>query len=210
MKIIAHRGVTNRAPENTMTAFLDAARQGYGVECDVRLSKDGVPVIMHDANLKRMAGVGEAVSDLTLAQLQGIQIKHEYPIPTLESVIKHVLPKTFVSFDIKEPPAVQPALRLLKGASATHGMMMAARDDDSVVQLIKNFSESAFIHPLAWVAIRHAQKIDAKSIACRSWYINRRAIKRAITAGLKVYVYGPAPNVEWFKQQGVTGLTKDI
>jgi glycerophosphoryl diester phosphodiesterase len=53
--VIAHRGASAQAPENTEAAVRLALRQGAGaVECDVQLSRDGVPVVFHDANLRRL------------------------------------------------------------------------------------------------------------------------------------------------------------
>jgi glycerophosphoryl diester phosphodiesterase len=68
--IIAHRGASARAPENTLAAFALAIDAGAdGVEFDVRLSKDGVPVVIHDATLARTAGIEGRVADLTAEQL---------------------------------------------------------------------------------------------------------------------------------------------
>jgi glycerophosphoryl diester phosphodiesterase len=68
--IIAHRGASALAPENTLAAFKKAIEVGAdGVELDVRLSKDGVPVVIHDATLLRTTGVNERVADLTAEQL---------------------------------------------------------------------------------------------------------------------------------------------
>ena len=56
----AHRGLfDNRsaAPENSLAAFRLAVESGYGIELDVQLSKDDIPVVFHDATLKRMCGV---------------------------------------------------------------------------------------------------------------------------------------------------------
>lgn len=56
VRIIAHRGYTENAPENTIPAFIAAAENGYNtVECDVEWTKDGIPVILHDATINRTA-----------------------------------------------------------------------------------------------------------------------------------------------------------
>ena len=73
--IIAHRGDCSHAPENTLAAFQIAIDKGAdGVEFDVRISKDGVPVVIHDANLKRTGGRAENVADLTAIELAGIEV----------------------------------------------------------------------------------------------------------------------------------------
>ncbi len=71
--IIAHRGASAVAPENTIAAFTKAIDVGAdGVEFDVRLSKDGVPVVVHDATLLRTTGINERVADLTAEQLSRV------------------------------------------------------------------------------------------------------------------------------------------
>lgn len=73
--IIAHRGASALAPENTLAAFRRAIIDGAeGIEFDVRLAKDGVPVVFHDADLNRVGGKQKLVRDLTAAELQTIDV----------------------------------------------------------------------------------------------------------------------------------------
>lgn len=73
MKIFAHRGFSHKYPEATRAAYQGAIEVGVdGFECDVRLTKDGVPVCFHDRDLKRIAGVKKRVASLTLSELQEI------------------------------------------------------------------------------------------------------------------------------------------
>lgn len=66
--LYAHRGLhdnSSDAPENSMAAFKKAVEAGYGIECDVQLTRDGIPVIFHDFTLKRVAryAEGQAIGD---------------------------------------------------------------------------------------------------------------------------------------------------
>lgn len=73
----AHRGLFNNEgekPENSLAAFKAAVAAGYGIELDVQLSKDGVPVVFHDASLQRMCGVDGRVWEYTLAELKGMRL----------------------------------------------------------------------------------------------------------------------------------------
>ena len=73
--ILGHRGSSACAPENTLAAFSQAIRdRADGIEFDVRLSRDGVPMVIHDATLKRTARIDQSVSELTAAQLQKIDV----------------------------------------------------------------------------------------------------------------------------------------
>lgn len=78
VRIIAHRGYTENAPENTIPAFIAAAENGYNtIECDVEWTKDGIPVILHDSTINRTARrqngwrlfFPKKCSDLTYEQL---------------------------------------------------------------------------------------------------------------------------------------------
>jgi glycerophosphoryl diester phosphodiesterase len=95
--IIGHRGASTVAPENTLAAFQWAIDCGAdGIEFDVRLSADGVPVVIHDANLKRTALVDSVVSKLTVRELQRVDVgaffkpahagSEIHPVPTLTQV----------------------------------------------------------------------------------------------------------------------------
>ncbi len=73
--ILAHRGASALAPENTAAAFALARSMGAdGFECDVHLSGDGVPVVIHDRNLKRLAGLNRRVDSLPWRQLSGLDV----------------------------------------------------------------------------------------------------------------------------------------
>jgi len=73
--ILGHRGASALAPENTFAAFSRAIDDGAdGIEFDVRLSRDGLPVVIHDASLKRTGLIDRHVSDLTAAELQEVDV----------------------------------------------------------------------------------------------------------------------------------------
>lgn len=73
--IIGHRGASAAAPENTLAAFRRAIDDGAdGIEFDVRLARDGVPVVIHDATLKRTGRIKAAVSGLTSKELEKIDV----------------------------------------------------------------------------------------------------------------------------------------
>lgn len=73
--IIGHRGASVEAPENTRAAFIKAIEAGAdGVEFDVRLARDGEPVVIHDPTLSRTGGAGAAVADLTSKELGMINV----------------------------------------------------------------------------------------------------------------------------------------
>ncbi len=90
--LYAHRGLfDNNAgiPENSMKAFERAIEEGYGIELDVQLSKDGIPVIFHDFTLERMCGIPDKVENLTFEQLRALDLLDtNEKIPSLEEFLK--------------------------------------------------------------------------------------------------------------------------
>lgn len=73
--IIGHRGASAVAPENTIAAFKEAIAVGAdGVEFDVRLTRDRVPVVIHDGTLRRTGGLQRRVADLTWAELEQVDV----------------------------------------------------------------------------------------------------------------------------------------
>lgn len=98
MKIIAHRGLSSHAPENTIKAFELAGKEQrfFGIECDVHETKDHQFVVIHDEDLNRMAKVDRQVKDMTLQEIKSHTIKSgqsvkQYPhltIPTLEEYLE--------------------------------------------------------------------------------------------------------------------------
>ena len=101
----AHRGLHDNAsdaPENSMAAFKKAAAVGFGIELDVQLSKDGIPVIMHDYTLERMCQKEGKVCDYTWEELKTFKLLNtEETIPCLEDVLKMVKGRVPLIVEIK-------------------------------------------------------------------------------------------------------------
>ena len=73
--VIAHRGASFDAPENTLAAFERALADGAdGLEFDVRLAADGVPVVIHDATLRRTAGRQVSIASLSSSALASVEV----------------------------------------------------------------------------------------------------------------------------------------
>lgn len=102
---LAHRGLHDgrERPENSLAAFAAAAEAGYGVELDVMLSRDRVPVISHDPTLERSADRPDRIADLTVAELAAVTIggTREH-VPTLASALA-VLRRVPVMVEVKQP-----------------------------------------------------------------------------------------------------------
>ena len=101
----AHRGLHDNeteAPENSLPAFKKAVKAGYGIELDVQLTKDRVPVVFHDFTLERACGKPGKVYDYTYEELQQFPLfQSEERIPKFEEVLKVVKGKVPLIVEIK-------------------------------------------------------------------------------------------------------------
>ena len=92
MMLIAHRGVPTKATENTLRSILMAqAKEADGVEFDVRSTRDGIPVLLHDKTLQRIWGRAEAVAEVDLDDVRRLDARgpdgERDRIPTFEEVL---------------------------------------------------------------------------------------------------------------------------
>ena len=149
--VIAHRGASGSAPENTLAAFDLAVRQGAdAIELDVRLTADGVPVVLHDATLDRTTDRGGPVGALSLAQLRTVDAGARFTldsgssfpfraadvrIPTLAEVLRR-FPEMPVLLEIKEVAAQEAVRRVLLEESAVERCVLAS-EDQAALQLFR-------------------------------------------------------------------------
>ena len=124
--IVAHRGASKQAPENTLPAFELAWKQGAdAIEADFRLTKDGHVVCIHDANTKKTADKNLIIAKSTLSELKkldfglfkGEQFKGTR-IPTIGEVFASIPKGKKIFIEIKSgPETVQPLLKAIKLSS---------------------------------------------------------------------------------------------
>jgi glycerophosphoryl diester phosphodiesterase len=142
--IIAHRGASAHAPENTLPAFELALSHGADAfELDVRLSRDGAPVVMHDATLERTTGLTGPVRAHTLAELRMTDAGRWFTpdagrtlpfrdrgvrIPTLAEVL-WAFPGMPVLIEVKEPEVQEAVRRVLVDQDACERCVVASEDD---------------------------------------------------------------------------------
>ena len=86
---IAHRGLHNdKFPENSLSAFENAVKNGFAIENDIHLLADGNVVVFHDDNLKRMCGDDKKINELTLEEVKQYRLKgSDEQIPTLKECL---------------------------------------------------------------------------------------------------------------------------
>lgn len=173
--IVGHRGASARAPENTHAAFELALREGAdGLEFDVRLARDGVPVVIHDPTLARTAlcdGAVEALDSGELSALDaGTWFNRREPslaresftrerVPTLAQVFERFGPRAgvlYVEMKCDEPASAAPLARAVVELTRAHG-------------LAERVVVKSFAHALVRESKRLAPEIRAAALFDRSW-----------------------------------------
>ena len=148
MNKFAHRGISSRCPENTMTAFFRAYENNcYGIELDVQLTRDGEVVIIHDENLKRTTGLDALVKDTSFADIEKLKANKSMPstenehIPSLKEYCKWARDKDFITnIELKTgciyyPSLVEKTIEIIKEYNMEDRLIYSSFNPLSLVQV---------------------------------------------------------------------------
>lgn len=206
--MVAHRGASGLAPENTLAAFRLAIDLGASaVECDVRLSTDGAPVVIHDARVERTTSGHGEVAALTLAELRRLDAGAWFGpafngerLPTLEEALDVCAGHARLFVELKAgggAPLVDAAVGAFNGAPATDVAVISF--DLEIVRLMAARRPDL---PLGWlVSADHAARLGPEATlrataAGGAWFIaphyaaaTPAFIAAAHAAGLPVSVW---------------------
>lgn len=127
MQIFAHRGLLKAFPENSFSALTEAVRRGFGLETDLRLTKDNDFVIIHDDTFARLTGVNKKVADLTLAEAEKLQyLNSRERIVSLRRLLNWL--KTYATpDDSAEFASSRYAIHLKADSQTEEGLNLVAR-----------------------------------------------------------------------------------
>lgn len=212
MLILAHRGYHATAPENTLEAFEAAIMAGVnGIETDVRMSRDGVPVLVHD----RVMATGQGVSDLAHREIEGVL---GYKIPTLDEALAH-FPDILWNIEIKTLDRLSTVFGVLEKYQTRHRIIVSSFRHD----LIAICASSLKLNCGLLVAHR-PQTLDSllADFDCDGnarvnhlvWDYNvldEALLTQAAANGFRNFVYGPVTRAEHeeCRQLGVDGVITD-
>jgi glycerophosphoryl diester phosphodiesterase len=132
----AHRGGAAEGDENTAEAFARSVQFGYRyVETDVHATRDGVPVVLHDATLDRVTGARRtAVASLSYAELSAFRVAQSSAIPRLDEVLD-AWPQIKFNIDVKSDAAVAPTVEAVLRAGAGDRVLLASFSDTRIRRL---------------------------------------------------------------------------
>lgn len=147
MNIYAHRGVCAHLPENTLPAFARAVELGIaGIELDVQLSGDGVPVVIHDSTVDRTTNGTGNTTGFTAAQLGLLDAGAGQGVPTLEQVLRLAAGRLRVNIELKDVRAVEAVVEV---AARIPGLdwFTSSADWDALAAVLRK-APGAKIYPL--------------------------------------------------------------
>lgn len=231
--IIAHRGASHYAPENTIAAFELAHEMGADmIELDVLLSKEGTPVVIHDMDLKMSTNGRGIVQNLTVQELKeldaGSWFSSEFKgekIPLLEDVIAWA--KDRISLNIEIKPEI--ATDKFRGSAEEKVLELIRKYDMEKYVLISSFDygtvhhvKSEAPHISAAILFNDKKKEDRSLVPLLNRYhadglnvayseLNRQWIKESIEHETPLWVYTVNSKYRMRKliRHGVTGIFSD-
>ncbi|MDH4476815.1 MAG: glycerophosphodiester phosphodiesterase family protein [Verrucomicrobiaceae bacterium] len=235
--IIAHRGASAEAPENTLVAFLLAFMQGAdAVEADVRMTSDGHLVVVHDEDTKRVSGVSLKVSKTSLEKLRGLDVGRVKTkkgqgqrMPRLEEVLAMMPEEKLLLLHLKiGPEGVVRLIELLKAAgelinrvrlmSAEVEVLMAMKQALPECGLIllceRRWTQKSDVWlPEIEVMMTVALAMGAEVVAIdsRSLAAEPEMVNVMMERGVKTHVWtvNRAPSARRFSDLGVSGIKTD-
>jgi glycerophosphoryl diester phosphodiesterase len=124
--VLAHRGLALEAPENTLLAFAKAVAIGVThLETDVHGSADGVAMISHDPDLKRVAGRDVRVDQLTSHELRRVPLGDGQGFCSLAEALD-AFPEARFNIDVKAPSAIAPTIAAIRAANAVDRVLIGS------------------------------------------------------------------------------------
>ncbi|GIF07579.1 glycerophosphodiester phosphodiesterase [Actinoplanes siamensis] len=134
-RAFAHRGGAAEGDENTAAAFERAIRTGFRyVETDVHATADGVPVVIHDDRLDRVAGHPGSVAGLTWADLSKVRVGGAAVVPRLDEVLD-AWPHVRFNVDVKSDAVAEPAVEAVRRARAEDRVLVASFSDTRLARV---------------------------------------------------------------------------
>lgn len=221
--VMAHRGACAEAPENTMTAFRLAMEQGVDyIELDVRMTKDGVLVVTHDDNLKRVAGVNKNVWDMTYDEIKGLDVGSYYDpvyyqerIPTFEEVLNLTKGKTRLNIELKpsahDKNLVENVISLIKKYDIEDSCMICCMKYDTLKQVKALAPDiyTTYVMIIAYSNFWDLDAIDAFSISHDR--ISKKIIANVKNRGKDIYAWtvNKEDDMNRVLDMGVDGVITD-
>jgi len=190
--IYAHRGASAELPENTLPAFARAVELGAdGIELDVHLSADGVPVVIHDESVNRTTNGTGNVAELSLDQLKALDAGNGAPIPTLAEVLDLVGGRLHVDIEVKAAAAADAVLAETSARSNLRFAISSFNHD--VLRHVRRAGGAIEVWPLVMgasdEALETAAELGSPNLAIYDGMVNQEVIEFVAGKGPGCWVW---------------------
>ena len=227
---VAHRGAGRLAPENTLAAFKLGASHGYRMfECDVKLSSDGVPFLLHDDTLDRTTNAHGIAGQQTWQALQKLDAGSWHsaayagePIPSLDTIAAYCIANGFdVNIEIKPTTGTdeltgtvvaQHAARLWQGQSRKP-LLTSFKPDalQAALDAAPELPRGLLLHALWTGWLETALMLDCQAVICNHRLWDTSSVTQATSAGFKLlsYTVNDKADVKRLQALGTDGIITD-
>ncbi len=213
----AHRGASEYTPENTLLAFnLGIYMGANGIETDVQLTKDGIPVLFHDDTIVRMTGEEGSISDYTFEELQNFNVtKNEYfdKIVKLEDFIKHFYFRDITfAIELKQRGTAKPTIDILRKYNICQKVTVTSFNFDElcdVRQYAPEFKAGYLTNNITDELLAKMRDLGIDEICPEAHLTNKEVVNKWHKMGFNVRAWG-VYNEDLMKQAyeaGCDGMT---
>jgi glycerophosphoryl diester phosphodiesterase len=211
---IGHRGAKAYEPENTIRSFKKALEIGVNaVELDLRTTKDGQLVVIHDADVKRTTDGKGLVNELTLKEIKGFSAEKGEKIPTLKEALDFLDKKVKIIIEVKEAGVEKEVLAAVRENQLQKDVVIVSFLEE-VLRKVKELDmevETGLIYVRHKNPIKAALELKASYLLPLYRFTHTANVKKAHENGFKVIVWtiNKQEEVAEYVKKGVDGIASD-
>jgi glycerophosphoryl diester phosphodiesterase len=209
---VGHRGARAYEPENTLRSFQKAIEIGVdAVELDVRRTKDGAIVVIHDEDVKRTTNGNGLVGTLTLKEIQSFTTEKNEHIPTLQEALECLGKTVMVFIELKEVGLEEQVLAAVKKQGSDAVLVSFHEDALRRVRELDPIIETGLIYVKHKNPIKAALELKAQWLLSLYRFMHTATVQKAHENGLKVLVWtvNTAEEAGEMAKKGVDAIASD-
>ncbi len=191
--VVAHRGASALEPENTISAVRKAIELGFDmIEVDIRLSKDGEVVLMHDSRVDRITDGRGEIKSLGLEEIRRLRVRGRERIAFLKDIMEITRDKAALLLDIKDPDAALEALKLVKERGML-GQVVFNSSDIGTLEKIREAEPQARLSYSPSIQdnlVEIARKLSLFMASVRFDLITRKLVETMHKLGVRITSWG--------------------
>ncbi len=208
--VVGHRCAAGEAVENTLSALRRAVEDGADVvEVDVQVTRDGVPVLSHDENLRRVAGVDVDVRRVTWGELSRVRLPGGERVARLDEFLEAIRGVIPALVEVKHPEDTRVVLEHLEGYG--EWVAVISFHDEPVAEAARRGFVSGLIYARPPGRVLDAKRLGARIVLPRYQLATVKAVSFAHRLGLRVVAW-TVNSEDWaveLYRRGVDGIATD-